>query len=74
MNDWISVKDRLPNAASEDKEAYEEYNVYCENNENHEPIVTTLDFTEHGWCDQNHGDWNSFVTRWMPLPEPPTKQ
>ena len=71
MSEWISVKDRLPEY-DEHKENYDEFNVYCCNNKYHEPIVTTLDYTEHGWSNENNDLWNDFVTHWMPLPEPPT--
>ena len=69
--EWISVKEALPNDSEDDD--YNEYNVYCENNQYHENIVTSLDFTEHGWCDENGKCWNEFVTHWMSLPEPPTQ-
>ncbi len=66
---WISVKDELP--LESDDSNYDEYNTYCANNKYHKPIVTTLDWTEHGWYDGKRVCWNQFVTHWMPLPEPP---
>ena len=69
--EWISVKDRLPIKPDKDCDEYDELIVHCSNNPCHENIVTSLDFTEHGWADQKGQDWNRFVTHWMPLPEPP---
>ena len=69
---WISVKDRLPDKSNDDE--YDEYIVYCENNIHHKPIVTVLDWTEHGWYCGNIDNWNEFVTYWMSLPEPPKDQ
>ena len=67
--EWIRIEDRKPTSNSGD--VYDEYITYCQNNERHVPIVTALDWTEHGWYDDKGGCWNEFVTHWMILPEPP---
>lgn len=73
MSEWISVEDRLPD--------YGEPVLICAND-----VVQSVTFMRDGfedtadWFEPYHfGDddeflrvWASFVTHWMPLPEPPS--
>ncbi|AHK11855.1 hypothetical protein S349_65 [Shewanella sp. phage 3/49] len=71
QSEWISVDDRLPDESHDD--CYDEHNVYCKHpsGDKSEDIVTTVDWTEHGWFDCKQMSWNECVTHWMPLPTPP---
>lgn len=57
MNDWISVKDRLPKPFERVIAAYET-NVIC---------TTQMSDNQTFLHEGIHGN----VTHWMPLPEPP---
>lgn len=67
MNNWISVKDRLPEKGNEDW-----YNIVLTNKQSGKKVVRT------GYWDYYHKRFYGFestfnfeVTHWMPLPEPP---
>ena len=61
MNDWISVKDRLP-----DDTRY----VLCYGSSGAEPYVGY--YAYHHDCKwYDYDNENSYCTHWMPLPEPP---
>ena len=69
--EWIKITDGEP--VNNKGEEYDEYITYCCNNKWHDPIVTTLDWTEDGWTDGEGNCWDDYVTHWMPLPQPPTE-
>lgn len=59
---WISIKDKLPNDG-------QKVLCLCQSN-----IFDVLkwDSKQWGWIkDSNHNYFRTFVTHWMPLPEPP---
>lgn len=74
-NQWISVKDRMPEAAEiVNKDSQDEFSL----------SNSVLTFGNNGFAiamverDENHeifvdmdGNYISEVTKWMPLPEPP---
>lgn len=63
MNEWISVKDRLP-------EKDVEVLVYTRNR-----FVSTLDHEDIDYLEENgkfhRYNGNQYISHWMPLPEPP---
>lgn len=72
MNEWISVKDRLPEEIDGESKA-----VLV--------IVKFVDFRGNVWSENyniawtENGEWDcigrmGIVTHWMPLPEPPEKE
>lgn len=59
MDEWISVKDRIP-------EKNDRYLVYFSNIEPYYAI---------GFSSFYNGEWNHFhITHWMLLPEPPKNE
>jgi len=62
MNEWISVKDRLPNGVSQSYITYRPSAPL-------EARVSTI------WYDPQHNGWSGKynVTHWMPLPKKPTQ-
>ena len=66
---WISVKERLPSVGDKVIVAIREEIGY-----------TRYDYTNTGWYSGNGEKWVvedeycSWVTRWMPLPEPPEEE
>ena len=65
MAEWISVKDRLPDAEGR-------YIVYAQNLTGYEPLenpVFVALFAFGEWIFDKWGD--NRVTHWMPLPAPP---
>ena len=70
VQEWISVKDRLPTQEDAEKYLleYEEYNEYLVMIEG-AIIPTVLMFDGENWF--NDADDMYAVTHWMPLPQPP---
>jgi len=76
MNDWISVKDRLP-----EEHGYDAYLVYLDIG--HVMIADFYPEEHEKYYKQDESYWDSrdstdmcdllshHVTHWMPLPEPP---
>ncbi len=71
MNNWISVKDRLP-----DKEGvyigFIQYNPACS-------CVTPVRYIkqlsgEYWWWWIFEKSYTNYITHWMPLPTPPPKE
>jgi hypothetical protein len=62
MSEWISVKDELP-------EPNEIYLVHCPSWSDDECAVCL--FENGKWYYDHDSEINSYVTHWMPLPEPP---
>lgn len=60
-NQWVSVKDRLP-------ETFEDVLVF---NSNEETVITIGFFHELKWHIYEIHDFSELVTHWMPLPKPP---
>ncbi len=60
-NQWISVKDRLP-------ETFEDVLVF---NSNEETVITIGFYYELKWHVYEIHDFSEQITHWMPLPEPP---
>lgn len=65
MTDWISVKDRLPEAF--------QHVIICRNNRQGRQIVEAGQLDISGWW-RVYGTRTKSVTHWMPLPEPPEKE
>lgn len=71
MDQWISVKDRLPSREGlMDDET--EYVLVCERY-GRSKNVTICGYNEDGWSawDAFGGVSPDHITHWMPLPEPP---
>lgn len=62
MNDWISVKDRLP-------EPFHPV-IVCRKSKKKEPCVESGSLDVNGWW-RVYGTRTKSVTHWMPLPDPP---
>ena len=73
MNEWISVKERLP-------EEGEEYAVVvsgkpCRNVTLDNAIELAVYDRDEGWILEMWQEWtNANITHWMPLPEPPKEE
>jgi hypothetical protein len=65
MDEWISVKDRLPIGPEqfEDYLIFDEYGVGCGN--------YSRAINQDGCIWVRYGTGETTVTYWMPLPEPP---
>ena len=68
-NEWISVKDRLPeNNRNEDFIVFDNFFDTCN--------ISTASFSDGNWYDYL-GDlhkYNDDITHWMPLPKPPSNE
>lgn len=73
MNEWISVKERLP----DDKKDGETVLAVVsgkphENITLYHALMTAGYFPREGWVVNEYPEWeNPTITHWMPLPEPP---
>lgn len=65
MNEWISVKDRLPCGADESEWVL----VYADG------AINCMGYTNRGFSDWTYAKAHNIaiddITHWMPLPEPP---
>lgn len=68
--EWISVKDRLPATIDGSLDHSELYLVTASIEKR---IYTYLAYYGScgGFSGLLGGDWNNYVTHWMPLPKPP---
>lgn len=62
MNEWISVKERLP-------DRFEYVLVYCKGLRRDIFVSYGYRYDDTGWYVD--GIYTTVVTHWMPLPEPP---
>lgn len=74
MNEWISVKDRLPNVA--DMYIVTACDEWCSHGEGiwYGTVVVVAEYSGGCWNWNDNGtdyDIDDLVTHWMPLPEPP---
>jgi hypothetical protein len=63
---WIDVKDRLPD------EEGTQYICSCSHNyKDEEDLVIALIWDDQGWGEDmvHFVDWNKYVNHWMPLPQ-----
>lgn len=69
MNEWISVKDRLPEIHSPDVLAYDGKNQFISGRWG---VGNTVYFQTNncGCCNSGMGE----ITHWMPLPKPPEEK
>ena len=72
VQEWISVKDRLPD---NEKPVLAHYGFYREKDDLGARFIGTLTYFSHDpdphWQHESTG---LFVTHWMPLPEPPKEE
>lgn len=64
VNEWVSVKDRLPEYFGTFVVALKDMNGYCSTN------AAYYDYSQQRWRGLPIGAEDE-VTHWMPLPEPP---
>ena len=82
MNEWISVKDRLPEVETANIKCYSGYysksiRVLCTCKQRSGKVMV-----KEGYCElysDGRVDWKipgsiDYVTHWMPLPAPPTEK
>lgn len=74
MSDWISVKDRLPIESVLDKpNVVLAWFNWGRPNDWHRPHQMAELINGHWRPCGGNGNFDDYVTHWMPLPEPPAK-
>lgn len=74
-NEWISVKDRLPELCIKSNFGLSSKPVLCRHKDNHHEDCILNESEEDSyppyWTYVQDGEYTELVTHWMPLPEPP---